>query len=280
MVIKGDKIEHVAKKRKAAILLILLSGYEFKQQELLSLLNKDEMIQFIGKKTDNPLLTQNLNPLEKVGILKREKINRTGQGSQTENVVYLLATYDAFYKILIEIFKYYDYFPIDKRFSLKLAHINSRHAKTFINTDLIEVIESDMRNLIEKEFEKIEFNFTEKEGTLILNFIKLSPSALYYLTIDYEKGLTNLLREYYNLSKKNPEIKNEIIKIIKDEIFLNLQLSSIEDIERNITANRPIVYNSVIKFLDNEKYKASMLEKSRTENTLNSNLIKIEKKGN
>ena len=71
------------------------------------------------------------------------------------------------------------YYPFIKR-SLKKSFIDSRLAKTFINFDLIEVIEHDLQDFIKSEFELIDFNFTDERANLILNFIKLFFSPILY----------------------------------------------------------------------------------------------------
>ncbi len=268
----------VGRRRRIAIYSILLNGYEIKKTELLSLLN-EHMKNFLGKAITDPQLTNTLTELEKEDIIEKEDIERAGRGAQSQKILFLPCSYWAFYKVLEEIFQY-ELDKDHKEFSLKLSLINSRHAQTFININLIEVIELDLTEEIEMEFKDIKFKFTNEEAELLVNLLKLSPSALFYIITEYKEGFKNLLIDFKNLSEEHPEIKFEIIDLLKKEVWLNLKLKVIEDIDRNTIANIPIIYNSVIKFCDVEKYNPSELEETYyiNGNTLESSHSNSEKK--
>ena len=237
-----------AEKIRATVMLILLIKESITTPDLISELN--EWKDFIDAKIDYPTISPIITDLEEEGIIEREKVEKKGRGPDPQ-MIFLRLPYDAFYLIVDEIINK-DYYPFIKDL-LKKSFIDSRLAKTFINFDLIEVIEHDLQDFIKSEFELIDLNFTDEEANLILNFIKLSPLALYYIISDYKDYLMKIFETYKIFSDPSLNLDDIIVEAVKKEIFLNLQLKASEDIARNTIANMPISYNTNMIFFKSEE---------------------------
>lgn len=284
------KYSGTIKERIRMEILILTLNHETVPQEslqglpnyVLTLVNLEE----INK--DN--LSRAVKDLSCDNLIKVTPVPRKGRGSNYGNGLTLIKSHKVLIKVVNEIYELTD----SKLKELcQNIFIRSKFAEDLINTNLVNKVELDLQRIISEEDNSIKFEFTNKEKELMLRIIKMSPSALHYLTRrDYKKFIIGYIKPFkkhigyvetgkqtfssFQTDKITLKNNEQFNMGLKDEIFMNLQVQIGEDVQKRIVKDA-VNYKVSLTFLDGKSSRTLHNQVRLEENKLEMEISNLDK---
>lgn len=224
------KLPTKEQQRSIITILILSDGKNIRTQDLLSSFNFDKWIwsridyifPISNEKISDQILSRVLSNLESKKIIKRESCERKGKGA-IPNCCSLINDH----RTLFEIFKYIRQSKLEEWIQLEVKYelFKTSFFQNFINEKLVIILNniSSEVDWLDPDLDK----FTDENLELILNIIKISPSALeFILAVIFDKEN----RKFF--------LRSPLPKLVMKGVIFNF----LNDLKGRLLENYPINY--------------------------------------